>query len=67
MEVPHKEIRKYVLTNFALKEDNENETDNIFNLKEVLLDACYIHNSNIHTTTKKRSIDLIKNTDKILL
>ena len=31
--------------------DDENNDD--FNLKEILLDACFIHNSNVHTKTKK--------------
>jgi len=51
VEVSHREIRKYVLTKFAIDEENENNDG--FNLKDVLLDACYTHNNNVHTSTKK--------------
>ena len=60
IEVSHKEIRKYILTKYAT-EDNE-EISN-FNLKDIILEACYIHNNNIHSTKKRRPVDLIKNTD----
>ena len=58
VEVSHKEIRNHVLTKYALNEDNDAD------LKDILLEACYIHNNNVHTSTKKKPIDLIKNTDK---
>ena len=53
VEVDHKEIRK----NFIIS--NLENPDN-FNLKLVLSNAVESHNSNIHTVTGYRSIDLIK-------
>ena len=63
LEVYHKEIRKYVLTNYALSETIDDENEDDFNLKEILLEACLIHNSNFHTITEKKPVDLLKNTD----
>ena len=60
IEVSHKEIRKYVLTKFAIQEENEEE---IFDLRDVLLEACNTHNNNVHTETGKKPVDLIKNND----
>ena len=67
VEVSHKEIRKYVLTKYALCENDEEEVDKDFDLKEILLDSCFIHNSNVHTSTKMRPLDLIKNSDKNII
>lgn len=46
VESSHKEIRKFVLTKYTIGEENESEDD--FNLKEVLLEACFTHNNNVH-------------------
>ena len=64
VEVSHKEIRKHVLSKYALNEDNDEDETHDFDLKDILLDAYYTHNNNIHTSTKKKPVDLIKNTDK---
>ena len=51
IEVSHKEIRRKVLTKYAIGEkDGDNED---FNLKNVLLEACFTHNNNVHTSTNK--------------
>jgi len=52
-EVSHKNIRKYVLTNYALDDTLDEKNNDEFNLKEILLEVCFIHNSHTHTTTKK--------------
>ena len=48
-----KEIRKHVLTKYALNEDNDEDETLDFDLKDILLDSCYTHNNNFHTSTKK--------------
>ena len=63
-QYPHKEIRNHVLTKYALNEDNDADETDDFDLKDILLEAYYIHNNNAHNSTKKKPIDLIKNTDK---
>lgn len=60
IEVVHKEIRKKVILEYS--EDNPD-----FNLKSVLIDAVNIHNHNIHISTGFRPIDIINNTDDIIL
>ena len=57
VEVVHKEIRKYVLIEFA-------KCSKDFNLKNVLLDAVNTHNHNVHSTTGFKPIDIINNTDE---
>ena len=56
VEIAHKETRKYILNVLS---ENDKELD----LNNILLDANYIHNYNVHTVTKYRPIDLINNTD----
>ena len=56
MEIAHKETRKYILNVLS---ENDKELD----LNNILLDANYIHNYNVHTVTKYRPIDLINNID----
>jgi uncharacterized protein (UPF0210 family) len=57
IEVAHRETRKYIL-NKILKNTNDND------LNDILLEADNIYNSNTHTITKYKLIDLIHNTDK---
>ena len=59
VEVVHKEIRKYVLIEYA-------KCAKDFNLKNVLLDAVNTHNHNVHSTTGFKPIDIINNTDEII-
>ena len=60
VQVVHKEIRRKVVLEYS--EDNPD-----FNLKYVLIDAVNIHNHNIHTSTGFRPVDIINNTDDIIL
>ena len=52
IEVSHKEVRKYVLTKFAIQEENEDEN---FDLRDILSEACNTYNNTVHTATQKKT------------
>ena len=57
VKVSHKEIQKIVLIHYSEYPDN-------FNFKNVLLDVVSVHNTNIHTGTNYKPIEIIQNTNQ---
>ena len=57
VEVIHKEVRKNILLNFNLIDDD-------ITFKNLIIDCVNIHNNNVHTITGFKPSFLIKNTDK---